>query len=891
MPELLTLQDLANGHLDVKALGEAANGDENTIVTTRTGNTYPSAERAINIMFQNGGLPAEPFETKAQMTSEGASLPDGQLAMVHNDTVNNGLYVKTAGAWVKSAYDPVSISKLYADKVSNTAFDIKYTKPSKNLFNPKDALIGYVLLSTTGKESANPDYISTGKIPVEAGVKYRVTGRFAYMYVYDANDSVLSRNTTASPVFEDSVVTMPPAAAYVRFTITAIGATSESLDDNYLSISKGVEPIPYRKGYPTIDGLKLNDAQISDIKEEVLLDTRKEINLTSENIIDFKGNLFHANKSVIGKRVEADGSEVENSTWHHSDFIPVNPNDVYTLSGRVGSYAFEHIAYYDKDKKFITRNDARTAATTNGRVEVTTPPDAYYAILNMQISNPDDDARMFYKGSDAKTYERPALSEDISKAVFDSLSADYLKPSINLISHDLIEDNFTLISSSGVKSPNTAYGIVEFIPVEPNTLYTARGGRISTIFYYDSSKAFISRTTSLGEITTPSNAYFVRFVLTKPVGGSLSKGQFFAKGRFEDDYYESGYKQITNLKLDDENIEDIGKRLNIVSPLPFFLSHSPTSIYDNKASFDGYLDWKTKTPEQVYAMFDALVAAHPTYITKQPLGVTQEGRELSAYKLTPVRPNASLVTKRRYPKVLIVGSIHGYEKLPALTLYLMLEQMCNNHTSDDMLALLRFNVEFVILPLANPDGWVRNQRKNASEVDINRNFPSGFAPPTVEPSNEKYGGLSPLSEIESQLINGLIQSNLDADIAIDFHNFFGSAGTPIWVNTLLSPKMEMLTQALVVRMTEKWRKEYTWIPTDADYFAGYSTTAPGHAILARHMQDSGIPNCITYEFSENWGTTAVGVVSYDATFLSTAIEAYINLLVMMLDAVDKNKIG
>ncbi len=104
MPELLTLQDLANGHLDIKALGEAANGDENTIVTTRTGNTYPSAERAINIMFQNGGLPATPFATKALMTA--SALVDGDYAMVTDDTVNNGLYVKTAGAWVKSGYDP-----------------------------------------------------------------------------------------------------------------------------------------------------------------------------------------------------------------------------------------------------------------------------------------------------------------------------------------------------------------------------------------------------------------------------------------------------------------------------------------------------------------------------------------------------------------------------------------------------------------------------------------------------------------------------------------------------------------------------------------------------------------------------------------------------------------
>lgn len=118
MPELLTLQDLANGHLDVKALGEAANGDENTIVTTRTGNTYPSAERAINIMFQNGGLPAEPFATKALMTA--SALVDGKYAMVTDDTVNNGLYVKTAGNWVKSGYDPIKQANSYTDSAVNT---------------------------------------------------------------------------------------------------------------------------------------------------------------------------------------------------------------------------------------------------------------------------------------------------------------------------------------------------------------------------------------------------------------------------------------------------------------------------------------------------------------------------------------------------------------------------------------------------------------------------------------------------------------------------------------------------------------------------------------------------------------------------------------------------
>ena len=103
------MQDLANGHLDVKALGEAANGDENTQVITRLGETYPSAKKAIKTMFDNGGLPATPFKTKALMTA--SALVDGDYAQVTDDVANNGLYVKTGGSWVKSEYDPVTQAK------------------------------------------------------------------------------------------------------------------------------------------------------------------------------------------------------------------------------------------------------------------------------------------------------------------------------------------------------------------------------------------------------------------------------------------------------------------------------------------------------------------------------------------------------------------------------------------------------------------------------------------------------------------------------------------------------------------------------------------------------------------------------------------------------------
>ena len=123
--EILAIKDLQDGRLDVKSLGEAANGDENTIVTTRTGETYPSAKRAINIMFQNGGLPAKPFPTLAKMQTEGASLPDDSYAMVTNekgvDAINNGLYTKSGGVWAKTIYDPLTLAKADATTKADAA--------------------------------------------------------------------------------------------------------------------------------------------------------------------------------------------------------------------------------------------------------------------------------------------------------------------------------------------------------------------------------------------------------------------------------------------------------------------------------------------------------------------------------------------------------------------------------------------------------------------------------------------------------------------------------------------------------------------------------------------------------------------------------------------------
>lgn len=198
MPELLTMQGLANGHLDVKALGEAANGDENTIVTTRTGNTYPSAERAINIMFQNGGLPATPFATKALMTA--SSLANDKYAMVTDDTNNNnGLYRKTDNYFIKQSYNVASeAAKLV---------EVAQTRKNSNLveFADKAGLI-YIKVDKNGRLHV-PDLpldiqthifdiitnaSNTEKTVLDIAGTTRTTGDNAYsMMLVDASDKLI----------------------------------------------------------------------------------------------------------------------------------------------------------------------------------------------------------------------------------------------------------------------------------------------------------------------------------------------------------------------------------------------------------------------------------------------------------------------------------------------------------------------------------------------------------------------------------------------------------------------------------------------------------------------------------------------------------------------------
>lgn len=113
------VQVMTDGQEDAKTLSVVVNGDEQTQVETRLGESYPSVKKAIKSMTQ-AGVGFTSFETKALMTA--SSLANGTYAIVTNDTsANNGLHLKKSGTWSKVTYDVDARQKEYADAARDLA--------------------------------------------------------------------------------------------------------------------------------------------------------------------------------------------------------------------------------------------------------------------------------------------------------------------------------------------------------------------------------------------------------------------------------------------------------------------------------------------------------------------------------------------------------------------------------------------------------------------------------------------------------------------------------------------------------------------------------------------------------------------------------------------------
>jgi len=170
------------------------------------------------------------------------------------------------------------------------------------------------------------------------------------------------------------------------------------------------------------------------------------------------------------------------------------------------------------------------------------------------------------------------------------------------------------------------------------------------------------------------------------------------------------------------------------------------------------------TLDEIYAEMDKTAAAHPGAVSVEEIGKSQEGRPLRV-----IRFSAGSAGKA---EALYLGNIHAQELAGGMVCVALIRYLAEHLGQDCYVDNLLKDADIFVMPVENPDRMVKAVaeqsrygltgfiRKNADQVDLNRNFPyPPDAPTRLKASagshrkiSTAYRGPEPLSEPETRAV-------------------------------------------------------------------------------------------------------------------------------------------
>nr|UPI76690.1 M14 metal carboxypeptidase 13 [Antheraea yamamai] len=249
-----------------------------------------------------------------------------------------------------------------------------------------------------------------------------------------------------------------------------------------------------------------------------------------------------------------------------------------------------------------------------------------------------------------------------------------------------------------------------------------------------------------------------------------------------------------------------------------------------------------------------LANAYPNLVTVVSAGRSIEGRDIKYLKISTTN-----FQDRRKPVVMLQSLLHAREwvTLPA-TLY-AIQKLVIDVTEQDLLQ----NIDWIILPIANPDGyefthtndrfWRKNRARGfiiadiCSGVDLNRNFDIFWG--TASSSSvcsDTFHGRGPFSEPETAIIRDILaEYSSRIELYLDIHSF-GSMILYGYGNGVLPPNA-LLVNFLGVRMAQaidavKWPQNRNYIVGNVVYILYEASGGAGD-----YAMGIGIPYSYTFE--------------------------------------------
>lgn len=519
---------------DVDSLERFINGSDSETVLTRLSAEYPTLQKAIKQMFENGGLPATPFKTKSQMIS--SSLLSGSYAVVTDDAdpSQNGLYIKDSVGWLKSAYSDLVDARSRLSKPINNIIKNGYFSQDTAYWSAINANLsvinGNILVKNQDAGTRTSGIGRTAEdINIKSGHTYLVKSRIK---VNSAQcDRVLFGGSVS---FTEGYVTVehPPADTWVDvtgyltgtksgvFNISHIYSTPEIANNKELLIDYiEVLDITEAFGSPSVS---------LDVVRDLVKDSTAPYYITPDFILKNFGNIF--NDKVHSKPVmifNYPSNTEQGAIDSTNGNIILKDNPRYLTTGFLDVSNYEYVsttgfqapngvyAFYDANKMpvrlfapyFLGTTTPNTASgwVMNGTIKV--PDDAVYfsRMVKTPVSDETVAANIYGIG-----YKNKGVS-DVGDGNYLSLSA--------LDKNDIIKTpvytggyQSGLMTASGLTSASdSSYAYTGYLDVSEYKYIEVQGATNTMLdrFWLDSSKKVIKRLSyASGDGLYRLNGYF-----------------------------------------------------------------------------------------------------------------------------------------------------------------------------------------------------------------------------------------------------------------------------------------------------------------------------------------------------------------------------------------------
>ncbi len=285
---------------------------------------------------------------------------------------------------------------------------------------------------------------------------------------------------------------------------------------------------------------------------------------------------------------------------------------------------------------------------------------------------------------------------------------------------------------------------------------------------------------------------------------------------------------------------------------------------------------ETASVQDVHDLFDELMTSNSDYITKSEIGKDAEGTSIYRYDFNPEYP------RKTYPgddpknsKIFVVTGVHGSEKATVPVMYNFFKKIIEDWRESETLETLRFNYEYVYIPILNPSGWALNTRKNSNGVDLNRNFPSLWTLGD-DTSASTYGGPEPLSEPESLALYDVLMNEQNMLMYVDFHNFSSDPDQRMFIWNIGASLFTInVGNKYLAKQSREWQKKYDFLPQNEDDFFGWSSHAVNGSTsrFAETLDSHGY----CFEICETlW--TEPNPSKFSENVMTLGLEAWVNFL-------------